>query len=341
MGGDEESKEEVNLNRLLENGAGDLNKLLHQVVQIGEYLEEQEGKQNVIERRQTVDQHQIAGVRFNVIQYNSSYVGDMELATNIYHAQKLGMKLRSLEVELNNGSVVMESGMFQSSEGEVVLHQKVTPMHLIGGIVRKMNKETFFRPEFGGTGIVRLESNFKFIHLIKVDRPTRLVLEKGIYLASAGDWKYTTAKNFNVGMMIFSDKNILQTELRGTGLVALELPLHPSELIKHTVTKTRPFKVSGEYVLYWSGNLSRKINPAKRLLGNMASGRGIVEEYTGEGYVYTAPTLGFYNDIATNLAGKTTSNVNTIGEGVDHGKKRRSFLEVIGLRGSNQDKYEE
>lgn len=294
-----------------------------------------------VNNRKKIDSVQIKGIGFNVYEYDSSYVGDLRFSTPIYHAQKLGMKLRSLEIELNSGMATIESGMFQSSEGKVELRQSFSPMHMIGGIVRKMNKETFFRPEFGGTGIVRLESNFKFIKLIHVPRKNRLVLEKGIYLASAGDWQYKTAKNFNMGMMFFSDKSILQTELLGSGIVALELPMHPSELIRHEVTQDRPFKVSGEYVLYWTGNLTRKINPARRLLGNLASGRGIVEEYTGNGFVYTAPTIGFYNQLSDGLKGKNTGSVNTLGDGADMGKQRKSFMEKIGLRGSRDyDDYE-
>src|SRR5699024_8253601 len=104
----------------------------------------------------------------------------------------------------------------------VELRQKLNPVHMLKGIVRKMNDESFFRPEFGGTGTVRLRSDFKFVQLIHVPKNTRMVLEKEIYLDSAGEWKYTTAKNFNVGMIVFSEKSLLQTELRGKGLVALE-----------------------------------------------------------------------------------------------------------------------
>lgn len=302
-------------------------------------ITKEEGKG--VKKRKLVSKEEISGVQFNVYEYDSSYVGDLRITTDIYHAQKLGMKLRSLEIGLSNGSVTVESGMFQSSEGRIELKQSFSPIHLIGGIIRKMNQETFFRPEFSGTGIVRLESNFKFIQLIKVPNKTRLVLEKGIYLASAGDWKYKTAKNFQIGMMVFSNKSLLQTELLGSGLVALELPIHPSELVRHEVTEDRPFKVSGEYVLYWTGNLTRKINPAKKLLGNLASGRGIVEEYTGRGYVYTAPTLGYYNHIVEEMIGKHTGNINVIGDGADLGKQRKTLREKIGFRGISRYKRED
>jgi|SRR5690625_311792 len=306
---------------------------LQELQKINKNLEEINQNQNKEKtNRQVIDTAQIPGVRFNVVEYDSSYVGDLSLATDIYHAQQMGMKLRSLVVDLNQGQVTMESGMFQSSEGHIKLNQSFSVKHMVTGIIRKMNEETFFRPKFGGTGTVNLESNFKFIQLITVPRATRLVLEKGIYLASAGDWNYKTAKNFNPGMVFFTEKSVLQTELEGAGLVALELPVHPTELTKHTVTPDRPFIVSGEYVLYWTGNLRRKVNPAKKLLGNMASGRGIVEEYTGEGYVYTAPTLGYYNQIASDMRGDNTGNTDTIGDGADMGKRSTSFWEKIGLR---------
>src|SRR5699024_8911938 len=275
---------------------------------------------------------QIAGVRFRVVEYDSSYVGGLGVATSIYHAQKMGMRLRSLEVDLKNGEFQMESDMFQSSDGNVKLKQPFNPKHIVRGIIRKMNKESFFRPKFIGNGTVRLESDFKFIHVMKIEESTRLVLEKGIYLASAGDFEDKTAKNLSFGLMFFSDKSLLQTELRGTGMVALELPVHKTELIKHKVTGNQTFTVSGDHVLFWTGNLKRKIHPAKKLLGNLASGRGIVEEYTGEGYVYTAPTMGYYNKIAKSLKGKNTGNTDPIREDADLGKKERTFKDKIGLR---------
>lgn len=321
----EDTHESLQELRGVNNSLAEMNLILNQISDV---------KSNKkVNKKQVIDKAQIAGVRFEVVEYDSSYVGDLRLATDIYHAQKMGMRLRSLIVELNQGRVTMESGMFQSSEGDVKLKQSFSVKHMVTGIIRKMNEESFFRPEFGGTGRVTLESNFKFIQLLTVKRATRLVLEKGIYLASAGDWRYKTAKNFHPGMVVFTEKSILQTELEGAGLVALELPVHPTELTKHTVSQGRPFRVSGEHVLYWTGNLRRVVNPARKLLGNMASGRGIVEEYTGEGYVYTAPTLGYYNQIAEELHGNNTGNTDTIGEGADMGKRSSSFWEKIGIRG--------
>lgn len=299
--------------------------LLEEAKKINKNIETYTKRDEKINKKRIIDTKQIAGVRFSVMEYDSSYIGDLKMATNIYHAQQLGMRLRSLEVELNQGSVLMESGMFQSSEGNIKLKQSFSPLEIVSGFIRKTNKESFFRPEFMGVGKVKLESNFKFVQLLHVPNATRLVLEKGIYLASAGDWKYKTAKNFDIGSIFFTEKSLLQTELKGAGLVALELPVHPTELTRHTVTEDSPFIVSGQYVLYWTGDLERTVNPAKKILGNMASGRGIVEEYKGRGYVYTAPTLGFYNNIAEDLEGENNATNNPIRDDADMGKRDLPF----------------
>lgn len=70
----------------------------------------------------------------------------------------------------------------------------------------------------------------------------------------------------------------------------------------------------------------------------MASGRGLVEEYIGEGYVFTTPTLGYYNNLSNLLTGKAAGTKNVIGSGADAGKKRRSFKELLGFRGTGREK---
>src|SRR5699024_7294497 len=102
----------------------DTHKILNRVENIEDILVAQNGIQEEKKsKRKTVDSMQISGVRFRVVEYDSSYVGDLSVATDIYHAQKMGMKLRSLEVDLNKGAVTMESGMYQSSEGQIQLKQ--------------------------------------------------------------------------------------------------------------------------------------------------------------------------------------------------------------------------
>lgn len=239
-----------------------------------------------------------------VKEYTSSFVGDLGLATDIYHAQQLGMKLRQLEVQLKGGTVAFDSGQFLESTGNLELGKvSMNPMELVRGAIRKMNDETFFRPTISGSGVVTLDSSFKFITLFPVSERSRIVLEKGIYLASIGDFEFKTTKNLNPGYLLFSDKGMFQTDVRGLGVLALELPVHRSELIERDVTPDNPLMVNGNYVLIWSGNLKRTVKPAGSIFGSLASGTGIVEEYSGTGKVWIAPTLGYFRSLAKDMEG--------------------------------------
>lgn len=282
-----------------------------------------------------IDRKSLNDAMFIVKEYESSYVGDISIATDVYHAQQLGMKLRQLEVELKGGTVAFESGQFLDSIGQINIGRiPISPFEMVRGMVRKSNDESFFRPTATGHGTINLDSSFKFITLFPVLKPTRVVLEKGIYLASIGQFEFKTTFNSNAGYMLFSGKNVLQNDLRGTGVIALELPVRESELVQHKVTEDRPYRVNGDYVLMWVGNLKRTVRPMGKLFGSLASGTGLVEEYSGEGTVFTAPTLGYYKTLARNYDGEGLSGErdSAIEEGSQQAKRKTSFLERLLLR---------
>ncbi|MFV1457758.1 AIM24 family protein, partial [Bacillus mycoides] len=202
--------------------------------------------------------------------------------------------------ELNGGELVFDGGMFQSSTGDIKFNRvKVNPMELFRGAIRRANDESFFRPSVSGRGRVILESSFRFIKLLKLRNPSKVVLEKGLYLASSGQFEFKTTKNLDLGYMMFSNKSTFQTDVRGRGVLALELPVHPDELEKHEVHPNQPFRVDGDYVLYWVGDLKRSVRTSSTLFGSMVNGEGLVEEYSGSGYVMTAPTIGYYKTLST------------------------------------------
>lgn len=275
-----------------------------------------------------IDTKSIQDATMRVKEYDSTYIGDISLSTDIYNAQKLGMKLRQLEIDLRGGSVAFESGQFLDSSGKIKINRlSVSPREIIGGAIRTMNDETFFRPVATGLGKVTLESSFKFITLLEIKEPTRMVLEKGIYLASTGNFEFKTTKNLNVGYMLFSDKGVFQTSVLGQGILALELPVHFSELVEHVVTPDNPYRVNGDYVLMWAGNLQRSVTAMGKIFGSMMNGTGLVEEYSGSGKVWTAPTLGYYKNLAkdlqnTGLGGERTEDIE---DGSQKGKRQKTW----------------
>lgn len=287
-------------------------------------------------RGKVIEEVSLRDAVIRVKEYSSSYVGDLSLATNIYHAQQLGMKLRQLEVDLHGGTLAFDGGAFQESSGDIRFGKiRANPKEIIQGVIRRANEETFFRPTVSGNGTVSLESSFKFIQLLRFQEPKKVVLEKGLYLASAGDFKFRTTRNFNLSYMLFSAKSVFQTDVRGSGVIALELPVHKDELVKHIVTPDKPYRVNGDYVLYWVGDLERRVRKSSSIFGSIASGTGLVEEYSGSGYVITAPTLGYYKTLSRDLANTgygVSDRTAVVGEDADQGKRKTPLLKKIFTR---------
>lgn len=252
----------------------------------------------------------INDAKLSVYEYDSTFVGDLSYAPNIYYAQKLGMKLRQLRADLKGGTVSFESGIFSASSGDI--QQGKTPLTfgaIAQGVFRKMNDETFFRPTLTGTGSVYFDSSLKFITLLPVTKPTKVVMEKGIYLGSIGKFEFKVTKNFNPGYMMFSDKSVLQTDARGSGILALELPVHKDEIEIIEVTPDEPLLVNGNMVMLWTGSLKREVSTSGGgLVGSVTSGTGLVEKYSGTGQVWLATTLGYYSKISGQMIGKGLQN---------------------------------
>lgn len=312
-----------------------LNDISNDTLEVVKILKKKEKRETAKEElgAKVVQQINLNDSVLKVKEYDSSFVGDIKLATDIYHAQKLGMKLRQLEVILRGGTVAFESGEFLDASGQIRMgRMSLNPMELFRGVVRKMNDETFFRPTLTGNGVVTFNSSFKFITLFPVQQNARIVLEKGIYLASIGDFQFKTTKNLNASYMLFSDKSVLQTDVRGKGVLVLDLPVKFEELVAHDVTEEKPYIVNGDYVLMWSGNLRRTVKPAGSLFGSLASSTGLVEEYSGEGKVWTAPTLGYYLQLANNLEG--SDNIEERDELLDsdRGKTELTWLQKLLVR---------
>lgn len=269
-------------------------KALEQFKEIYSNVKKHEMKEEVQDIR-ILDQKGVKDAIMTVKEFATSYVGDISIASELNHAQQLGLKMRQLEIQLRGGTAVFEGGQYMYSLGDLTQGKiDVSPTEIFRGAVRRLSGETFFRPTLTGSGTVVLDGSFQFITLFPVPTPSRIVLEKGIYLASIGNFEFRTTKNLSMGYLMFSDKSVLQTDVRGAGILALELPVPMNSLVEYEVTEGNPFRVDGNFVIMWSGNLKKNVVPASGVLGSLTSGTGLVEEYTGNGKVWIAPTLSYY-----------------------------------------------
>ncbi len=250
-----------------------------------------------------LDEETLKDIKIKIYEKDITFTGgNIPLAQDIYYAQKLGLKLRHIEADLNGGSLAFDGSKYRSSIGEVKFDRiRLGAKDIFQGIIRKNNNEDFFWPAVKGFGSVSLNDTVRYLHMVRCPNPRRFIFENGVYLASAGNFKFGTAADVKMGSMLLSKKNAFQMSLEGVGLVILELPVHPSELEFCKVEVGRPVRVNGQQVIYREGNVKRNVRMASTLFGSLATGAGFVEEYTGEGIVVLAPTLNVFDVIAKDL----------------------------------------
>lgn len=263
---------------------------------------------------------------------------NIPLAQDIYYAQRLGLKLRYIQADLNGGQLVFDGDKFRSSTGQLKFSRiNLGFTDMLKGFIRRNNEESFFLPSINGVGNLQLKDTIKYLTMVKCVDNRKFILEQGVYASSAGQFKFGVHADTKLGSIAFSGKNMLQTTVEGKGILILELPVPPSELVMLRVTPDRPVRVNEQEVIYREGNVKRNKKLSSGLFGSMASGTGFVEEYTGDGYVVLAPSMSLMDIITKDLDISKKDR-----EIIENDTTSGSFLQRIGnLRTQKNNKYED
>lgn len=248
-------------------------------------------------------EEKLRDISVGIYERNISFSGsNIPMAQDIYYAQKLGLKLRHIEAELNGGRLVFDGDKFRSSAGSMKFSRiNIGLSEMFKGFIRKGSSESFFLPSITGVGTLQLKDTVKYLHMVKCHNPRKFILENGVYAASAGDFKFGIHADTKVGSVVLSGKHILQTSVEGKGILILELPVPPNELVVLRVTPDRPVRINEQEVIYREGNVKRNKRLASGIFGSLATGTGFVEEYTGNGLVVLAPSLNLADIISNDL----------------------------------------
>lgn len=250
-----------------------------------------------------LSQERLQDIVVSIYEKDISFSGsNIPMAQDIYYAQQLGLKLRNISAELNGGQLVFDGNKFRSSSGHLKFSKiRLGLSDMFKGFIRKNNAESFFLPSITGVGTLQLKDTVKYLYMVKCGEPRKFILEQGVYAASAGQFKFGIHADTKIGSVVFSGKNILQTTVEGRGILILELPVPPNELVILKVTPERPVRVNEQEVIYREGNVSRNKKLASGVFGSMATGAGFIEEYTGNGLVVLAPSLNLADIISNDL----------------------------------------
>lgn len=211
----------------------------------------------------------------------------------IFHYSMVQTDIHQLEIQLQNGSTLLEPGalqyMFGKLQTEVIRHENK------GFLARAVSSagtgESAYATKYTGDGTIWCEPSRKHFILATMESEADALLldDKAFYACSAGI-NLTTHRHSSVAGVL-SGNGLVQPKLAGRGVFAVESPVPVEELQTVELSRGQELVVDGDIMLMYSANLIVEIGPLVRGFRNaMRSGEGIVFRFRGEGTVWLTPT---------------------------------------------------
>jgi uncharacterized protein (AIM24 family) len=231
-----------------------------------------------------------------VIEYTQLAGSDsLEVAAKLFYAGQVGMRLKQIKIQLQNGTAQLESGVMQFMKGNI---DADTTLGGLGGLAKKMltnalTQETTFRPRYRGVGDIYCEPTFGHFMLLALANE-EAIIDKGLFYASEGSIEVGVAMQKNISSAMLGGEGLFQTKISGTGWAVMSIPVPASEVIRYTLNNEK-LSVDGTIALLRKGNIEYRVEKSnKSLLGSAISGEGLLQTFTGTGEVWLAPTQSFY-----------------------------------------------
>lgn len=256
-----------------------------------------------------IDSETINGATIEIVeitQLNGAKTGNM--AEYLYFAKQSQVNMKMVRIKLEDSSVMTESGALYYCYGNV--QQKVETGGISGmigkGIKSKLTNEKAFNPIYSGTGTVMLEPTFAHYVLLKLNNEN-FIVDKGLYYCSVGDITVKPVMQSNFSSAIAGGEGLFQTEIRGTGVVVLEIPV-PIDELEIIQLNNEKAQVDGNFALLRSGNIRFSVQKStKGIIGTLASGEGLLNTFEGTGTIWLAPTAPMYRKICMGGIGFSTN----------------------------------
>ena len=210
-----------------------------------------------------------------------------------YYGEKQGLRIRQVIVSLSQSSAMLQAGAMQMVLGDVNIDSNTGG---VGGLLKDIaksavTKESAVKPRYTGTGTIVLEPTFKHILLEDVGQWSGtggMTIEDGMFLACDATVQLETVMRKSLSGAVLGNEGLFNTNLVGSGIVALESPVPKSEIIIVDL-ENDVLKIDGSMAIAWSKNLNFTVEKTTRsLVGSALSGEGLVNVYRGTGRVMIA-----------------------------------------------------
>ena len=216
-------------------------------------------------------------------------------AQALHFASQAGMRLRQVQIHLNNGEAIVEAGALNFMYGNLQMDNKTGGLAGFAqkAIASALTNETAVRPHYTGNGYIFLEPSFSHFLLVQLNNE-EMIVDKGMFHACEGSVSVGVATQKNISSALFGGEGFFQTKISGTGWVVLESPVPMAE-IRRIVLNNHKLQVDGNFALLRKGKIEFSVEKStKSILGSARSGEGLLQTFYGVGEVWLAPTQSIY-----------------------------------------------
>ncbi len=235
--------------------------------------------------------------KFEVLEWKELKGGEsFNSSIMTYFMKESDIKLKALRVHVNNSAVKLEAGALHYLKGNIEMTSK---MGGFKGLGKKMfnsavTKETVMKPVYSGTGEIYTEPTFGHFALIELENE-EIIVDDGIFYACEDSIEVGSVMQKNLSSALLGNEGLFQTKINGSGIVALEIPVPESEIIKINLNN-ETLKVDGNIALLRTGKIDFTVEKSsKSLISSATSGEGFLNVFRGTGEVWLAPTQAIYD----------------------------------------------
>lgn len=229
-------------------------------------------------------------------------------AERLFYLDKAGVRLKNIKITLKKGSVMLESGALYFMKGHIEVSNKATKGFLKNLGSNILSGEKMFKPEYSGQGEIWLEPSFGHYMLVDLDND-EIIVDKGMFYACESGMEVTAVIQKNISSAMFGGEGFFQTRIKGTGIVALSIPVPLNEVMVYNL-ENEEVKVDGNFAILRRGNIDFSVQMVtKGIIGTMTSGEGLLQTFRGTGEVWLAPTQAVYEKLEMGLGLQSASGV--------------------------------
>lgn len=224
-------------------------------------------------------------------------ISNINLAKNVFFANNVGLKAKIVRIILqNNGGVKTQAGALYYQMGNISCDAKIGG---ITGIFKQtfsgtVTNESAIKPLYKGNGEIWLEPSFKHYLLLSLENE-QIIVDKGMFFCCSEGIKIEPFSQKNISSAILGGEGLFQIGLKGTGIVVLESTVPQNEIMRYHIHDGQKLKVDGNFVIARTSNITFSVTKSdKSLIGTALTGEGLLNTFSGEGYVWLAPTAPLY-----------------------------------------------